>query len=330
MADSKLSDEAGRIAALERYCVLDTPEEASFDKITTLVRAVIGAPICAVSLVDRDRQWFKSIQGVDARQTPRNVAFCAHTILTREPLIVPDATADPRFADSSLVTGPPFIRAYAGVPLKSPDGYNLGALCVKDTRPRDFTSDQIDILRHFGALVVDELELRTIAQQDGLTGALTRRAFIEDVGRELQRLRSYQRPAALVMFDVDHFKVINDTYGHPVGDDVLRAVAERCRATLRNNDLFGRIGGEEFALLLPDASPQEARQCAERLRRSFESAPVGEHGIRFTSSFGISPAAAATDSVEHWLAEADIALYAAKRTGRNRVVVTNDLIEAAA
>ena len=330
MSDSKLSDEAGRMAALERYCVLDTPAEASFDKITALVRAVIGAPICAVSLVDHDRQWFKSIQGVDARQTPRNVAFCAHTILTREPLVVPDATADARFADSSLVTGPPFIRAYAGVPLKSPDGYNLGALCVKDTKPRDFTSDQIEILRHFGALVVDELELRTIAQQDGLTGALTRRAFIEDAGKELERLRRCQRPSALVMFDVDHFKVVNDTYGHPAGDEVLRMVADRCRNTLRHNDLFGRIGGEEFALLLPEVNPEEARQCAERLRIAFESSPVGQRGIRFTSSFGISPATIGTDSVEHWLAEADIALYAAKRTGRNRVVVTSDLIAAAA
>lgn len=329
MDDAKLSDEEGRIAALERYCVLDTAPEQPFDRITALVKTVLGAPICAVSLVDRKRQWFKSIQGHDGTETPRDVAFCAHTILAREPLIVPDATLDPRFAGSTLVTGAPFIRAYAGMPLSSPDGYNLGALCVKDTSPRDFGAGEIEILRHFAALVVDELELRILAREDGLTGALTRRAMTAGLDKELTRIRRYDRPGSLVLFDIDHFKAVNDRFGHPVGDQVLKAVGECCAVHLRPSDLFGRMGGEEFAVLLPETGLDEARRCAERLRRTLEVARIGHPQVRFTASFGIAPCGP-IDTADKWLAEADAALYAAKRSGRNRCVASTDLLPVAA
>lgn len=105
MLDAKLQDEAGRMAALKRYDVLDTPPEQPFDKITSLVKNVLGVPICAVSLVDRERQWFKSIQGLDVRETPRSISFCTHTIQAAEPLIVSDALEDPRFRSNPLVPG---------------------------------------------------------------------------------------------------------------------------------------------------------------------------------------------------------------------------------
>ncbi len=107
--DPKLTDEAGRIAALERYAILDTGREMAFEKITSLVKTIFDVPICAVSLIDRDRQWFKSIQGIDAEQTERSVSFCDHTIRSREPLHVPDASKDERFMNNPLVTGEPHI-----------------------------------------------------------------------------------------------------------------------------------------------------------------------------------------------------------------------------
>src|SRR5687768_7749316 len=110
MLDQKLLDEAGRIAALERYEILDTAAEKPFDKITSLVRSVLGVPICAVSLVDRDRQWFKSIQGLDAKETPRSISFCSHTIKMTEALVIPDALNDHRFSSNPLVLGAPGIR----------------------------------------------------------------------------------------------------------------------------------------------------------------------------------------------------------------------------
>lgn len=330
MDDAKLSDEEGRLAALERYCVLDSAPEQSFDRITALVKAVLGAPICAVSLIDRNRQWFKSIKGHDAAETPRDVAFCAHTILAREPLVVPDAAADPRFAGSALVTGAPFVRAYAGVPLTSPDGYNLGALCVKDTRPRAFGPSEVEILRHFAALVVNELELRTLAREDDLTGALTRRAMTAAMEQELTRIRRYGRSGALILFDLDHFKAINDGFGHPVGDQVLKAAGHCCAMHLRPSDSFGRMGGEEFAVLLPETGLDEARGCAERLRRALENGRVCDPRVRFTASFGLAVCDEGIDSVDQWLAEADAALYAAKRSGRNRCVAGADLATLAA
>jgi GAF domain-containing protein len=215
MLDPKLFDEEGRLAALERYGVLDTPPEPPFEKITSLVQSVLAVPICAVSLVDRERQWFKAIQGLDARETPRSISFCTHTIKSDQALIVPDAFADPRFLASPLVVGPPHIRSYAGVPLQTPDGYNVGALCAIDVEPREFSDAQIGILASFASLVIDELELRRIAERDHLTHALTRRGFLEQMKREIARFHRHGRDSVLVLMDIDHFKSVNDRFGHP-------------------------------------------------------------------------------------------------------------------
>ncbi|PTE19172.1 sensor domain-containing diguanylate cyclase, partial [Cereibacter changlensis JA139] len=232
----KLLDEPGRVAALRRYSVLDTPAEQPFDKLTELVRNVLGVSFAAVSLIDEDRQWFKSVAGLSAGETPRDVSFCTHTIKTREPMIIPDATLDARFSKNPLVTGHPKIRSYLGVPLETPDGYNLGALCAIDTAPRTFNASQIEIMKSFAALVLNELELRQIAMSDALTGALTRRGWVAMAEKEMARRLRDGTEAAIIMFDVDHFKAVNDTYGHPAGDGVLRTLSQRCVAELRQGD----------------------------------------------------------------------------------------------
>lgn len=321
MREPRLSDEEGRLAALARYEVLDTPPEAPFEKITSLVQDVLQVPICAVSLIDRDCQWFKSIQGLDTRRTPRSISFCTHTIRTDEPLTVTDALEDPRFSANPLVLGEPHIRSYAGVPLQSPDGYNVGALCAIDTVPRDFSEAQLAILRSFATLVVDQLELRRIAERDHLTGALTRRGFVEQVSKEISRCRRHGRDSVLLLMDVDHFKRVNDTHGHPAGDSVLKAVASACAQNLRDNDLLGRLGGEEFAILLGETDPKGGLEAAEKLRKAIEALCVDvADGIRVTASFGISSFAPTLAKAEDWIAKADEALYAAKRSGRNRCV----------
>ena len=319
MADLKLSDEPARMAALRRYAVLDTPAESPFDKITALVQTVLGVPISAVSLIDTDRQWFKSVQGLEARQTPRSAAFCAHTIRTRDPMVVPDAALDPRFLANPLVTGAPHIASYAGVPLETPDGYNIGSLCAIDTVPRSFAPDQIDLLKRFAALVVSEFELRRIAGRDDLTGALTRRAFIAEMDAAIARLDRDCQPSALILLDVDHFKVINDTHGHPAGDVVLRAIAACCSGAIRPAGVLGRVGGEEFAILLADADADAALAAAEEVRALLEALRIAhEPQLRVTASFGIAPLTADDGTSGRWLARADVALYTAKRTGRNR------------
>jgi diguanylate cyclase (GGDEF)-like protein len=321
VGDRQLTDEAGRLAALSRYRVLDSAPEAQFDKITALVQAVLGVPISAVSLISSDRQVYKSGAGLDVTETPRNIAFCNHTITSRDPLIICDAALDPRFTANPLVTGSPGIRAYAGVPLRSPDGYNLGALCAIDTSPREFPDAHIEILQNFAALVVNELELRLIAQRDFLTGALTRRAFVEALADETRHLDRQQRRSVLVMFDIDRFKKVNDRLGHPVGDEVLKIVAGCIDQTLPCDAVFGRLGGEEFGVLLRDMSVAEALASAEQMRRCIgKLAFVAAPGLKVTASFGVADLEAC-DSVELWMSAADAALYCAKRGGRDRSVV---------
>lgn len=315
MIDSKLNDETGRMMALKRYSVLDSGREQNFDAITSIVCSVFEVPICAVTLVDEKRQWFKSSVGLGVSETPRENGFCDHTIQQRGITHIEDATADPKFAKHPFVTSDPYIRSYTGAPLVAPDGYQLGALCVIDRKPRSFGPEKLTILERFSGLVVDQLGLRTLAHHDCLTGALTRRAFSAEAAAAVCQHSRDGTPAALMAFDLDHFKRINDTHGHGTGDEVLKAVADVCAATLRPGDLFGRLGGEEFCVLLPATDFSSAAICAERLRREIERLAVPSGKV--TASFGLAMIADHSE-FDSWLAAADGALYEAKRGGRNR------------
>ncbi|WP_203311437.1 GGDEF domain-containing protein [Sphingomonas beigongshangi] len=325
MTKASSHDEAGRLAALRRLDVLDTAPEEQFEKIVGLVRAVLGVPIATVTLVDAHRQWFKARHGMPVSETPRSTSFCTHTVAARAPLMIADATLDSRVSDSPLVVGKPFIRAYLGVPLMTPDGHAVGALCAIDTTPRTFSSAQIEVLAGFARLVVDELELRQVAVTDQLTGCLSRRGFLAAVDSEIERCRRYDRSASLAILDVDHFKRVNDTFGHAAGDAVLRQLVLRCTTTLRPVDLVGRLGGEEFAILLPETGQDAATLTIERLRAciagvSFEIGTAA--ALSVTASFGLARFVSG-DRPDGWLERADGALYAAKRGGRNRVNIAN-------
>ncbi|PZQ56901.1 MAG: sensor domain-containing diguanylate cyclase, partial [Phenylobacterium zucineum] len=311
-------DEAARQRAVERCGVLDTPPEPTFDRITSLVRRLFGVPMAALSFLDNDRSWLKSADGMDGGDYPRASSFCTHTIQQPRALIVPDTTADPRFSDNPYVCGAPHIASYIGFPIRTPDGFNIGALCAMDVAPRQFTDDQIEGLAELAAMVGEHLALRRIAVEDELTGALSRRAFLEALHVERVRHGRYGRGVSLLMFDVDHFKRVNDTHGHAMGDEVLRAVSACCRQMLRPSDRFGRLGGEEFAIVLPETDPQGALAVAERFREAIAALRVGEAGLQVTASFGVTGPLADEDlSLEIWLAAADSALYAAKHAGRN-------------
>lgn len=333
------ADESERVTALHELQLLDTPAEERFDRITRMAARLMGAPVALVSLVDRERVWFKSAIGIDAAEVPREVAFCSHTILTDDGLLVEDLSSDPRFAHNPLVANPPRFRFYAGLPLTDPCGRRVGSICVLDLRPRSLSVEDRAALRDLATLATDEVRavrqseaqraflaayqsLQRKALLDPLTKAWNRGAIVELLERELAHAEKIGSPLSVLMLDIDHFKQVNDRHGHLVGDCVIREVARRVRCCTREMDAVGRYGGEEFLVLLPKAAHAGALDCAERIRRAVASTPVpsdaGPLGV--TISIGAATCTATrAHTVEHLIRAADEALYAAKGAGRNRV-----------
>jgi len=330
MIECRADDEKERLDALYRMELLDTPREEAFDRITRLAKSVLETPIVLVSLIDKNRQWFKSNQGMDASQSPRDVAFCDHTIRKPEPMVVENALEDTRFADNPFVTGKPGIRFYAGVPLRTREGHNIGTLCAIDFKPRTISRQQITVLEDLARLVVDEMELRLIATTDSLTGAMMRRAALEAATRDFARARRQNAEFSCAVTDIDHFKTINDTLGHAAGDLVLQQVVEVCRRSLRISDYIGRLGGEEFAIILPDTGEKAAMDVVERMRSGIEALGIQFAGkkVPVTASFGVAGLLPAIDSFDALLRQADTAMYVAKANGRNQNVCSEDVEQA--
>ena len=167
-------DEEARLEALERYAILDTPFEQNYDDITRLATGICDTPAAMVTLVDRERQWFKSAVGVDARETPRAGGFCAHAVLEPGIMIVEDALTDLRFAQHAMVTGEPYIRFYAGAPLIAPGGHVLGTICVFDNKPRSLAPRQLAALEALARQVMTQLELRLQVRENARVAAQLR------------------------------------------------------------------------------------------------------------------------------------------------------------
>ena len=165
MEQRALSEDAERLAAVRRYDILDTPPDGAFDRVTRLAAGYFSVPICIVSIVDHDRIWFKSHHGVEVSEIPRSPGLCASAILDNKPWVITDAKADPRSLANPLVAGEFGLRFYAGVPLHTHDGFNLGTLCIIDHAPRQISEVEIAELSDFAAIVMDELELRLSAKR---------------------------------------------------------------------------------------------------------------------------------------------------------------------
>lgn len=490
------NNEKERIEALESLDILDTEHELAYDSLTTIVKAFYDVPTVAISLIDKERQWFKSIQGLDFCENTREVSFCGHTIIKDDLLYVEDATHDKRFHDNPLVIQDPSIRFYAGYPLRSTSGYNIGSLCIIDSNPRHIDQDKLDYLKVFAQIIekeffgnrknnvylkeiakiqkmyinndnADELfnyilcfllkhtaseygfigavhkddsinnqpylktyAVNSIADSNSTEGSMDRTCFgreielddldalsghtlktgeivisndplhdpklgpitksgkpltsylcvpmygnegliamyglanrkqgysnelvqdlqaVKDVlsliiesCRHMGRLNDmaikdsltqlYNRfyfessitdtlnnmdagnKHALLIIDLDYFKDINDIYGHPTGDELLKMFASRLASVVKKDDLIARFGGDEFAIFLNNMSSYEdAAHVAERIKEfSNETYQVDNTLLNCTTSIGIACAPIAGQSFDKLVTNADYALYKAK------------------
>ncbi len=262
-------DETQRLVSLHSLKILDTPEEARYDRITRMARRVFNVDICLVSLVDKSRQWFKSRQGLDACETGREISFCGHAILDRKPFIVENALEDERFADNPLVTGPPNIRFYAGCPIHSPDGFRIGTLCLINSQPKTRTDDDIKTMKDFAQMVEEEIKISAQITIDELTQVANRRGFNMVADHLLSLCRRTDTSAELMYFDLDGFKSVNDSHGHAAGDYILQHFAKLLLKCFRKADVVGRLGGDEFVVLLGDSAGC-SKIALERLREMAE------------------------------------------------------------
>ncbi|RKP51799.1 sensor domain-containing diguanylate cyclase [Pararobbsia silviterrae] len=318
------------------YRIIDTPPEPNFDRVTKLTANIFGRPVCTLSLVDRDRFWFKSKYGTEATEMPRHMAFCSETIRSEEVFVVHDALADPRFVNAPVVANFPFFRFYAGAPLITPSGACVGSLCILDTAPQsEFAGSDRAILSDMASTVVELLEARArqlelvesneqiafLASHDPLTGLANRRRLWEVIDEA-----STDAQIALLYLDLDGFKVVNDKLGHVLGDVLLRHVADRIRLSLPEKALVARLGGDEFAVLLRKGdgnllseAEQVARHLVDVVGRPYE---LGDYSAEIGVSIGVALVRGDFE-LDTTLRIADRALYEAKLAGRGCYRVAN-------
>lgn len=326
----------GRWAPLHDAIEIPESTREAWQKTVDIMADIVGVPAALITRVRGNEQ----LEVFVASQSPGNVYeqgqtaaldtghFCEEAMRSGGPVLVPDAKADARWRDAPAVAHG--MVSYLGMPLLWPNGEPFGSICVMDSRENPYSARYERLLSQFQeiitlhlALLFQQHELKERTRRDSLTGACTRREFFETGRAELKRARRYGHPLALILLDFDHFKQINDRYGHAGGDSVLRQLSRRVMDSLRTSDRYYRFGGEEFVIILPHSEIEDALLVAERIRVLVETRPV-EHGddvIEVTVSLGLACLEGAGESLDDVVAKADRALYIAKEGGRNRIEI---------
>lgn len=327
-------DEALRQYTLDCLNLLDTAADVHLDTLVRVAQTAFGVETVLISLIDRDRQWFKAKRGTDICETPRDIAFCSHTILQTDSLIVPDALDDPRFSDNPLVTYAPHVRLYAGHPIII-NGSPIGSLCLLHPSPRTLSAAEQAMLRDLATLaegyVIQRMQnthIRTLygaldaerlkAMTDPLTQAWNREGLNYLAPIMLREATALSKQVGVLCCDLDHFKVINDRYGHAIGDEILVQATRRFKSVLRADDMLIRLGGEEFAVVVLVNQAEEIGVLAERIRRVLLDKPlrIGANTVPVTTSVGVALKREG-ETIERTFRRSDEAMYRAKANGRN-------------
>ncbi|MBP9722793.1 MAG: sensor domain-containing diguanylate cyclase [Gammaproteobacteria bacterium] len=336
------ANEELRLRTLQQLEILDTPIEHSFEKITRFAQRLFSVPMSAITLVDKDRQWFKSIQGLNARETPRHQSLCTYAIMQDDVLIIPDTLKDRRFKNNPAVVHNPNIRFYAGCPIRVGNNIHIGTLCVFDQKPRTFTKHEVSCLKELTKFVEDEIsnhisnfvvnqenkilanelsKLKRIAAIDTLT-QLWNRLGVKKYFESLQSktLRTKQK-FAIGIIDVDDFKSINDTYGHAAGDLTLKQIGVELINGVRKMDIVGRWGGDEFIILLDMDDKAKIQEIFERINQNIKNLKIVYNKNIFSISVTIGVTICDPNKLnkniglDEMLTKADERLYEGKRSG---------------
>jgi diguanylate cyclase (GGDEF)-like protein len=322
------------------------------DKLSDQIKAVVPYDFCAFLLYDksRDDAVFASLRGYDARLIGSRFPMEQSAILVRMRKKWADERAVIKYYDPALGERgrdislfpfkdmqKPYLSLY-GQPLIARNEF-VGAVVLGSLRTNafsDYHRSFMDTLLNQVAMVVDNSmmhqNLRDLARNDGLTGLLNHRTFMEKLSEEYKRIDRELRPFSILLMDIDKFKNVNDTYGHPVGDLAIKAVAKVLTDTARATDFVARYGGEEFTVGMVDTNSKGAEQMAERVRKRMEAAVVtriGGKDLKITLSIGVASLGEDTNNTADLVAMADKALYQAKRSGRNRVCLYREIRNAA-
>lgn len=279
------ANEAERLKQVEKYCHVDADDDEVFDKIVQMTSAYFSAPIALISIVDRHQQWFRARVGIKETQTPRAVSFCAYSTLDNTQLEVLDATRDPRFKNNPLVTGPPYIRYYAGAPLITEEGFTLGSLCIIDTLARPaMTERDMAMLNSFAELVMMRIRgVRSRNFVDQPTGLFNRLRLEEDIRQTLQ----INDVCQIYAVDVITPKLLNDivkALGYSFAEELILAIKSRLQTLLPSQCVLYKISSTRFGFILKDN--QTARHICESILSNFKQ-PVACHGIPIPLQVGI-------------------------------------------
>jgi len=329
-----------KLAQLQESTYFCTPIEERFERITRLARRALKVPVAAITFLNEEKQWFKSVAGWAVTELPNDQSLCPITLAAGEMTIFEDTLKEAAVSQHPLVTMGPQFRFYAGFPITDENEELCGTFCVFDQKPRRFsTTDQATLMDLAGLTQREILGERMRSAHVSLTaklGAARRESMMDPLTRlwnrrgaavmlkaALNDTHEHGSNLGIAILDLDTFKRINDTHGHQVGDEVLRKTALRLIQGLRTDDAACRIGGDEFLLIMKDSDSEMVKTMSERICRQLAETPIStRHGdIRISTSVGYAVRAGNEDeSVDQLIERADQALLKSKAQGRNQVV----------
>lgn len=329
-----------KLAQLPESTFFCTPIEERFERITRLARRALAVPVAAITFLTEQKQWFKSVAGWAVTELPNEQSFCPITLAAGQMTVFEDTHKEPAVSGHPLVTNSPQFRFYAGLPIMDENGDLCGTFCIFDQKPRRLSPADRAALEDLAQLAQREIlgeRMRSIhttmtaklgiarreSMMDPLTRLWNRRGASVMIKGALDEAKAQSSSVAVAILDLDNFKQINDTFGHQVGDEVLRKTALRLIQSVRTNDCVCRVGGDEFLLIMKDADSDIAKATAERIRRQVSGAaiPTRQGDITVSTSVGLVVRSSKDNtSPEDLIDRADKALMQSKSQGRDRVV----------